>query len=111
MPIANCFVSGIEVSAESGNQIARAWAAKINTNISDITLSFIPVSFQAGQTYAVMIQLYLPDFWSGEETKGVQLELLNAVCAALMIQASHVFIVTHMVTSGHVVENGKIVTW
>ena len=55
--------------------------------------------------------LYLPDFWTPDEVKGIQVGLLETICKCLEIKKERVFILTSLITSGHVVEDGKIVSW
>jgi hypothetical protein len=58
-----------------------------------------------------MVNLYLPDFWTPDEVKDIQAGLLETVCKCLHVKRERVFIVTTLITSGHVVEDGKIVSW
>lgn len=111
MPIANCFIKENEVVLDGLDVLITEWAAKIGTDVNDITMTFIPVLRQAGQTYSVLINLYLPDFWSSDEVKGIQVGLLDSVCKCLKVQSDRVFILTVLISTGNVVENGKIVTW
>jgi hypothetical protein len=111
MPIANCFVTEKEVYLEGIDQLALEWAAKISTDVHDITINVIPSYRQVGQTYSVMVNLFLPDFWTPDEVKGIQVGLLETICRCLKVKAEKVFIITSLITSGHVVEDGKIVTW
>jgi hypothetical protein len=111
MPIANCFVNKEYVTSDGMDHLALEWAGRISTDVNDITINVIPAFRQLGQSYTVMVNLYLPDFWTGDEVKGIQVGLLESICKCLKIKAEEVFIMTLLITSGHVVENGKIVSW
>lgn len=111
MPIANCFIKESEVALDGLDLLVTEWASKIGTDVNDITMTFVPVLKQAGQTYSVLINLYLPDFWSGDDVKGIQISLLDSVCKCLNVKADRIFILTMLISTGNVVENGKIVSW
>lgn len=111
MPIANCFIKAGEVSMSGVESLAREWANQIDADVKDITVNVITGHQQSGQQYAVLVNLYLPDFWTEDEIKIIQLGLLNSIKECLHIDEEQVFIMTSIIEAGHVVENGKIVSW
>ena len=111
MPIANCFIKDKKVTQQELQQLAKKWASVVEVDVKDICLTFIPDCIQAGQQYKVLINLYLPSLWSENQVNHIQKSLLRILCEFLKVEASEVFIMTSIILSGHVIENGEVVKW
>jgi translation elongation factor EF-1alpha len=111
MPIANCYINQISVSTQQLETLTKEWANSIDVDLKDICLSFINVSNQTGQNYNVMVNLFLPTIWDKSSIERIQINLDKALKKNLNLKNKDVFIITSIVQSGNVVENGQVVNW
>ncbi|MBO9683989.1 MAG: hypothetical protein J7502_15205 [Flavisolibacter sp.] len=111
MPIANCYINRISVSIEQLEALTKEWADSIEVGLKDICLSFIDVSFQTGQNYKVMVNLFLPTLWDKTSIEKIQLSLDKVLKQNLNLEDEDVFIITTTIPSGGVTENGRIIKW
>jgi hypothetical protein len=111
MPIANCFTKNKQSSQQEIQEVAEKWAEQIKVDVKDICLTFIPKCNQGGQQYEVLVNLYLPSLWDQDNIKLIQKSLVNILSDFHNTEASEIFIMTSIIQSGHVVENGEIVEW
>ena len=111
MPIAHCFVKEKLVSGVSIDQVVQDWAVAIAVNPKDITINLVITEQQAGNPYSVLINLYLPTVWSAEDVQNIQLALHKVVTDHFQVLNNEVFIMTSLIQSGHVVENGRMMEW
>lgn len=111
MPIANCFIKETQVSQKEIQSLAKEWAKQVNVDVKDICLTFIPNCVQGGQQYNILINLYLPSLWPDEKVKDIQKCLLTILSNHFRLEPSKIFIITSIIKSGHVVDNGDIVEW
>ncbi|TGM81106.1 hypothetical protein EHQ99_07035 [Leptospira bouyouniensis] len=58
-----------------------------------------------------MVILFLPSLWDKTNIERIQLSLDKLLKKHLKLGGSDVFIITNLVHSGNVTENGKIVKW
>ena len=91
--------------------MAGKWAEKLHIDIKDICLTVLTDFTQVGQQYEVMINLFLPSLGAEEDVKKIQKTLLELLKSYLKINSSEIFLITSIVQSGHVMENGKIAEW
>jgi hypothetical protein len=66
---------------------------------------------QAGKRYAVMAWLYLPSIWPDDAVGVLSEGLAAALADAFVVEPSSVQVVTSIVASGFVVEDGETVNW
>lgn len=111
MPIANCYINQLTISREQTEQLTRDWSIATGADMKDICLSFIDVSLQAGQTYKVMVNLFLPSLWPQQDAERIQLSLDRLLKEHFGLDENDVFIITTTVASGMVTERGQIVRW
>jgi hypothetical protein len=111
MPIVNCFIKDKKVSQRELQEFAEKWASELNVEVKDICLTFISNCVQGGQQYEGLVNLYLPSLWTETDINRIQNSLLTNLCELLKTEASKIFIITSIIQSGHVVENGEIVNW
>ena len=110
MPIAYCFVKEKLLPEVSIDQIVNALATEAAMNPNDITVNLVAVQ-QVGNPYPVMINLYLPAVSSAEDVQNIQLALHKVVTDHFQVLNNEVFIMTSLIQSGHVVENGRTMEW
>jgi hypothetical protein len=110
MPIANCYIQ-IEVSKQQLETLTKDWAQTIEVDLKDICLSFVNIHAQTGQNYKVMVNLFLPTLWEAKSREKIQLSLDTLLKKHLELEDEDVFIITSLVQSGNVVENGQIIRW
>ncbi|WP_233440898.1 hypothetical protein [Leptospira biflexa] len=111
MPIANCYINDLTITSNQLETLTKEWAETIEVDLKDICLSIIDVSQQAGQNYKVMVILFLPSLWDKSNIERIQLSLDTLLKKHFKLGVSDVFIITNIVQSGNVTENGNIVKW
>lgn len=111
MPIANCLCKKDNITKEKSENIVSEWAEIAEVDIKDICLNFIHNYSQFGQQYSVLANLYLPSLWSEDGIKKVQLGLLQTLAKHLELREDEIFIMTSIINSSHVIENGNVVEW
>lgn len=111
MPIATCFIKNNKISKQQWDTLSAEWAQRIGVDVKDICLTMVTGFIQSGQTYEALVQLSLPSLWAKEDIKTIQMELLSLLSELLKVSSDQIFILTTIIQSGHVVENGKVVKW
>ena len=110
MPIANCIVSPDCCSAVK-ESLSFLWARESGKSEEHMTINVIQSHQQFGHHYPVMVNLLLPAAWSDENVSCLQTGLAQALSIYFCLPVSRIHIVTLMVQSGHVVENGHEIRW
>lgn len=109
MPIANCVLKrGLKIKDRN---IIELWAQASQVSPQEMTINFIHASEQLGKHYSVMATLYLPSAWTKEKRIALQTGLASALSEGLDQPFELVHVVTLIVASGHVVENGELQNW
>ena len=109
MPIANCFIApDYQISPVN---IVKIWAKESGKSAEHMTVNIINSSQQVGNEYAVMANLLLPSMWSSPDISSLQIGLANALAKSFDISISQIHIVTRIIGSGMVVEDGQELTW
>jgi hypothetical protein len=108
MPIANCFCKKRKLSIKKMENMVNEWANIVGVDKKDICINMIKEYSQLGQKYPVLVNLYLPTLWSANDIKGIQLGLLKVLSKYLEVKENEIFIMTSLIQSEHVVENGHI---
>lgn len=109
MPIANCIVKhGLKFDDKN---IIELWANASQVSSQNMTINLIRANEQLGKQYSVMATLYLPSVWAEEKRIALQVGLAAALSEGLGQPPELVHVVTLIVASGHVVENGEPQTW
>jgi hypothetical protein len=111
MPIANCFIKNKNLNSNEWSIMASEWAQSIEVDTEDICINIITGVIQVGRDYSVLVDLHIPSLWTDKEIKKIQLGLLNVLQKHLDIPPEQIFIMTNIIHSGRVVENGEIVAW
>ena len=114
MPIANCIiVSEVEENIILNNQtdIISDWSQQSGVAREHMTINFIRSLAQFGKQYQVMATLQLPSVWSQEKVSILQLGLATALSKYFQISSEQVHVVTTIIESGLVVENGEEISW
>ncbi len=111
MPIAVCYLRNKKPIKDELDALAKKWADKINVHIRDISLTAISDFVQAGEQYSAMIHLFLPSLWPEDDIGNIQRTLCEVFREYLNADASEIFILTSIIGSGHVLENGEVAQW
>jgi hypothetical protein len=111
MPIANCFVREDLPRPPDGERLIALWSAESGVGVERMTINVIADTRQSGAAYPVMAFLYLPSLWSAEEVRRLQEGLSSALSRGFAVAAAEVQVVTSIVESGHVVEDGHTQAW
>jgi len=111
MPIVNCFTKRKELNSQILNDIVQKWSEKIEVAEKDITMNFVADYAQVGQKYEFLVFLYLPTLWNKESIRNIQTTLLEILLDFFKVSANEVLILTNIIESGNVIENGKVATW
>ena len=110
MPIANCIVKK-KYSSNILKLIPKELATDLNIDIKDITINFIESFFQAGNPYEIMIFLKLPSIWEDKDIKRIEKGFVSIFSKIINISVQDIFLITEIIQSGHVVDNGEIEYW
>lgn len=112
MPIANCIItSDYSKCINSSNDLITLWASESDMSPDNMTINIIKSDEQHGKKYTVMADLLLPSVWSGEDVSKLQIGLAKALALYFNVSKQQVFVVTNIVNSGMVVEEGEEVIW
>ena len=109
MPIANCIITQ-ECTDTSGNLI-ELWAKASGVSAEHMTINIVNRQEQLGRQYKIMANLMLPSIWSKSNISSLQLGLASALSTHYLVEIDEVQVITHIVTSGLVVESGKEINW
>lgn len=109
MPIANCIIAS-DVKQGLSN-LVELWANESGKSSEHMTINIISSTRQFGNEYSVMANLLLPSAWSSSDVSLLQVGLAKALATHFCISISKVQIVTSIIGSGLVVENGKEIQW
>ena len=109
MPIANCIVT--PDCTESQGDLLELWSKESGKSVEHMTINIITRSQQLGNGYAVMANLILPSVWSNSDVSLLQVGLAKALATYFNLSLNHVHVVTQIVDSGLVVENGAEIQW
>lgn len=110
MPIATVF-SKIQISRQTLHTIVSQWAENSSLDTDDVTLNVIPEFMQEGMNYSLLVNLYLRSLWPEEDIVKIQMALMQALQQNLKAPSDEIFMITSLIQSGHIVENGDIVRW
>jgi hypothetical protein len=109
MPIANCILApGCELGGEN---LISLWADESAQSAQHMTVNIIRGSTQLGNRYQVMATLLLPSIWSKADVSSLQTGLARALARYFQVAISEVQVVTTIVESGMVVEDGEEIQW
>lgn len=109
MPIANCIVN-FDL-ASNGKNLIDLWGRESGISTEHMTINVLHSKLQLGQNYSIMANLYLPSLWSKPNINVLQVGLSNALSKCFQKSIDEVHVMTHIVDTGMVVENGVIQTW
>jgi hypothetical protein len=109
MPIANCFLAR-KLEESDAHAIVATWAQRSGIDAAEMTVNVVNAK-QGGKAYAVMAWLYLPSMWSEDDVVALGEGLAAALAEVLNIGVSEVQVLTTIVSSGLVVENGETLRW
>lgn len=109
MPIANCFVASVPDDLDT-SEIVAAWSNRSGIDSDEMTINVLE-AHQAGKPYPVMAWLYLPSIWPDDAVVVLSEGLAAALADAFVVEPSSVQVVTSIVASGFVVEDGGTVNW
>jgi len=114
MPIANCFISPDHQNQDDNSKdLIRLWVEHSGIQYAgpDMTVNIVFSNLQIGKKYTAVATLLLPSIWSKDAISSLQQGLAKALSDYYSISLDQVFIVTRIIESGYVVENGQQVTW
>jgi hypothetical protein len=111
VPIANCFLRGgfpLELEIDG---LTALWSEESGVGSEQMTVNVIPDVRQTGTPYRVMAFLYVPSLWSAEQVRRLQVGLASALVRRFAVAPAEVQVITSIVESGHVVEDGETQDW
>ncbi|HEY5703207.1 MAG TPA: hypothetical protein VIV20_07030 [Gammaproteobacteria bacterium] len=76
-----------------------------------MTVNIITSNQQLGNQYSVMANLLLPSIWTASDISAIQTGLARALAKSFNVALTQVHIVTNIVSSGLVVEEGQEMKW
>lgn len=108
MPVANCVVA--DDRAPDPAAVVRLWSRAAGIGADEMTVNLVHAT-QGGRRYTAMAQLLLPSVWRGDDIERLSVGLARALAEATGAEPSAVQVITTVLTSGSVVEGGRIVHW
>lgn len=112
MPIANCTISSKCIKNLQGStDLVGLWANESGISSEQMTINIITNHNQFGNNYEVMANLLLPSIWSSTDISSIQVGLAKALAIYFEISVKAVHVITNIVDSGMVVEDGKEIQW
>ncbi len=111
MPIANCFINESIPDTKILEEMASKFAKDIGVSEQDVCLNFIQNYWQAGIKYKIMCNLFLPSLWNDVDIQRIQSSLKVLLNKYMKATDKEVFIITTMVESGNIIEDGNAVVW
>ncbi len=112
MPIAHCILGpDIKLDTSPVSLIVERWADYAGISGEHMTLTLTQSDAQFGLCYRLMATLYLPSLWSSEDVGILQLALARSLADCFDCSPASVHVITTIIQSGFVVEDGEIVKW
>jgi hypothetical protein len=112
MPIVNCFIApGLDPAQTNQQDIIDLWGKEANQSTGHMAINWIRCTMQTGHSYPVMAELSLASLWSAEHISDIQVGLAKALAIYFSLSLEQVFVLTTIVESGRVVDNGREVIW
>ena len=112
MPIAHCVLAPeINVEQTSSASLVSCWAQYANVDEQQMTINLLSCHQQIGQAYAVIATLLLPSLWQQEAINRLQLGLAKALAECLKQPVERILVITQIIESGRVVDNGQLLSW
>jgi hypothetical protein len=111
VPIVNCFVRDDLPPDPDIDTLTALWSDESGIGSEHMTINVIAGTRQAGAPYRVMAFLYLPTLWSFEQVRQLQVGLARALTRGFAVASSEVQVISSVVHSGHVVEDGETQDW
>lgn len=109
MPIANCIVN--QANSNYTDDLVELWSDESGINSAHMTINILNSTEQFGQQYKIMATLQLLSIWSSEKVSDLQLGLAKALSTRFKLPIDQVHVVTTVIESSLVVENGEEVSW
>ena len=110
MPIANCILR-VSPDTEACEGVLGELSRRLDIEPENITLNFTNSDHQVGQRYDLMIHLYLPSLWTAEEAEKIGLVFIEVISKGLGVRSEDASLITTIVQSGHVIDNGTVQRW
>jgi hypothetical protein len=109
MPIALCFVDARLVKC--GENPVELWRDESGIACDEMTINIISSGQQFGKPYPVIARLMLPSLWPPPQVSALQTGLARALARHFDLETAQVLVITQMVESGLVVDNGQEINW
>ncbi|OEY65927.1 hypothetical protein [Marinobacter sp. X15-166B] len=112
MPIAVCSVSRACFDRRARHHDpVQLWSQLSGQSANQMTINVACTEECYGRSYDVLSRLLLPDVWSAEDVATLQVSLATALATYFQVPIDGVVVVTSLVRTGHVVENGELQRW
>jgi len=109
MPIANCIVTP---NCQPGTKdLIELWSRESGISAEHMTANILVADRQYGNPYTLMATLLLPSMWSEPSISALQTGLARALAHHFLLDLQDIQVVTSIVPSGRIVENGQEVSW
>lgn len=109
MPVANCIFS-LDCPPAT-EDLVELWASESGVSSQNMSINIMTSKQQLGNQYTVMVNLLLPSIWSESEISMLQTGLARALAKCYGLALSQVHVITSIISSGRVVENGCEIKW
>ena len=109
MPIANCILK--HSLRCDDKDVVELWSKTSQVSSQEMTLNLLNADEQFGKPYTIMATLYLPSAWPQDKRDALQTGLSAALSKGFDQPIERVHVITLIVESGYVVENGQLQHW
>jgi len=111
MPIATCYTHQIVISHKKWDNLVSKWATHIGIQATDISLTVISNTIQSGEIYHLKVHLFLPSLWPEKSVQRIQGSFIALAEEILGISSKDIFLITQIISSGHVLDRGNTANW
>lgn len=110
MPVAVCYCKTL-ISTDDLEKIVDDWAELTGVSREEVSITIVNDFIRAGKQYSVVANLFLPSLWKKNEVIMIEKGFLKLLSKYMQIKKEEVFIMTIILPSQHVIDNGDVVSW
>ncbi|TNC83139.1 MAG: hypothetical protein C9356_01450 [Oleiphilus sp.] len=96
---------------DGAGDLITLWSKASGQAAEHMTINVHACQQQWGAPYTAMASLLLPSLWSDANRKRLQEGLAQALAQYFGVSIDQVHVITQVLESGHVVENGRTLDW
>lgn len=110
MPVAVCYSKTV-ISTNDLEKVVDEWSELAGVAREDVSITMVNDFIRAGKDYTVVVNLFLPSLWKKNEVIIIEKGFLELLSKYMKIKKEEIFIMTLIIQSQHVIDNGDVVSW